>query len=203
MPTLSPSLLRLFFTAVLAPAYACAAPATGDIARQWGECARPRFTALMVALDKGFGGYAIEVAGEGYWIAMTERATFVLQVADTREAIARVKISRPPVADFDEQEGWRERWLQDVATRSAVTMERRMLARGVELLSMTKGTLAGKFVGVSLIVDRQRKIFAELDWRRIERYASPADVIEMQETVWRQLLPCAFPALEPALVKRN
>ena len=204
MPTLSLSLLRLFSTAVLAaPAYAGAAPATDDIGRQWGECARPRFTEVMVALDKGFGGYAIEVAGEGYWIAMTERATFVLQVADTREAVARVKISRSPVADFDEQAGWRERWLQDVAARSAVTMKRRRLAGGVELLSITKDTLAGKFVGVSLIVDRQRKVFAELDWRRIARYASPADVSDMQETVWRHLLPCAFPAVEPGLVKRN
>ncbi|HEY0489608.1 MAG TPA: hypothetical protein VGD30_08870 [Telluria sp.] len=199
MSTLATTIRHLSWVAVLAvPACGSAAQATEAIGREWSECARPQFAAVMVALDKGLGGYAIEVDGEPYWIAMVERATYVLQLAGTREAIARIKISRPPLADFDEQAGWRERWLQEVAARSAVGMERRMLAGGAELLSVTKDTVAGKYVGVSLIVDRQRKVFAELDWRRMERHASPADVSNLQETVWRQLLPCAFPAVASA-----
>lgn len=199
MSLLSPSLRRLLLAATLGlPLLAGAAPATDDIGRQWGECARPQFAAVMATVDKGFGGYAIEVGEERYWIAMVERATFMLQLAATHENIARIKISRPPLAEFDEQAGWRARWLEDVAARSAVTMERRLLGGGTELLSIAKSRMGGRFVGVSLIIDRQRKAFGELDWQRLERYASPADVLEMQETVWRQLLPCAFPALESA-----
>lgn len=201
---LSPSLRRLCLTAVLAlPPYACAGTATDAIGRQWGECTRPQFVAVMVALDKGLGGYAIEAGGARYWIAMTERATFILQEARTREAIVRIRISRPPLTDFDEQAEWRERWLQEVAARSGVGIEHRTLRGGAELVTVTRGTATGKFVGVSLIVDRRRKVFVELDWRRMQRYGSPADVSEMQETVWRHLLPCAFPAVESAAVRRN
>lgn len=194
----SPIARLLWPVAVAIPACAAATPGTDDIARQLRDCAAPQFAAVMVSVDKGFGGYAIEVGGERYWIAMAERATVALQSSGTREAIARIKISRPPAADFDEQAMWRERWLEDVAARSAVPVERRMLASGAEMLTMSKRAIGGKFAAVSLLVDHQRRIFAEWDWRRMDGYAGPADVASMQETVWRQLLPCAFPAIGSA-----
>ena len=59
---------------------------------------------------------------------------------------------------------------------------------------MAKSTIGGKFAGVSLLVDRRRMVFVEWDWHQMKRYASPADFTTLQETVWRQLLPCAIPA---------
>ena len=112
MSLISSHLVHAVATAVLAcPVCAIAAPDTAGIADGFATCIRSPFSAGPVAIDKGFSAYAIEVGGERYWIALAERAAFVLQSADTGEAVARVKVARPRLRNsMNRQSGANAGW---------------------------------------------------------------------------------------------
>lgn len=168
--------------------------ALGIVAQRHGDCLRPSFgTGEMVAKDD-FGGYGIEVKGERYWVMVPQRMTFQLLGKDGAEVLARVNLDRPPAAEFDEQARWRARWLEDVAERAGVALIRQDLRGGAQLLTVNKAALKGQFAGLSMLVDPQRKSFAQWDWSILRRYAGAQDVAATQTAVWERLIPCL---LEP------
>ncbi|MET3134795.1 hypothetical protein AAKU55_005097 [Oxalobacteraceae bacterium GrIS 1.11] len=165
-------------------------PALATVAQRHGECLRPSFKTDEAVASEGTGGYGIEVQGERYWVALDERMTFALLPQEGGDAIAQVKLDRPPAEDFDEQARWRARWLEDVAERAGVPLNRQALAGDAQLLTLNKKTLTGKFVGLSLLVDTQRKLFVQWDWSKLSRYTGPQDALAAQTAVWERLIPC-------------
>gem|GEM_PF-2274689 len=169
-------------------------PALASVAQRHGECLGSSFKTGSTVASQDVGGYGIEVQGERYWVALEGRLTFSLLQVGGGDAVAQVKLDRPPSADFDEQARWRERWLEDVAARSGVTLERRALPENAQLLTLNKKTLSGRFLGLSLLVDPQRKLFVQWDWNKLARYTDPRDLLTTQKAVWEALIPCALKA---------
>ena len=160
------------------------------VAQRHAACLRPSFTTGAAVSSQDTGGYGIEVQGERFWVALEQRVTFPLSSRDGADVFAQVKLDRPPGAEFKEQARWRVRWLEDVAARAGVEVERQTLPNDVQLLTVNKKVLTGKFAGLSLLVDTPRQSFAQWDWSTLARYAGPQDVLATQAAVWTQLMPC-------------
>ena len=164
--------------------------ALDTVAKSHGKCLRPSFGVGEVVSKDNFGGYGIEVQGERYWAMVPQRMTFQLLSRDGAEVLARVNLDRPPVAEFDEQARWRVRWLEDIAERAGVALNRQGLRDGAQLLTVNKDELKGQFAGMSMLVDTRHKSFAQWDWSILPRYAGAQDVAAAQAAVWGQLMPC-------------
>lgn len=157
------------------------------------DCTRPAFSASAVDLSP-HPGYVIEVRGEPYRVAIDARAAFALLLPGSDEAVAQVKVDRPPTAAFDEQASWRQRWLEDVAGRAGVVPTRQPLPGGAALITVNKPVLAGRAVGLSLLIDPRRRLFVQWDWPILPRYAGIEDALAMQAAVRGRLVPCVLEA---------
>ncbi|MFM9436629.1 hypothetical protein ACFDR9_003714 [Janthinobacterium sp. CG_23.3] len=162
------------------------------VAQRHGECLRPSFgVGELVSISKDvFGGYGIEVQGERYWATVPQRMTYQLLSQDGAEVVARVNLDRPPVAEFDEQARWRVRWLEDIAERAGVALNRQSLRDGAQLLTVNKDELKGQFAGMSMLVDPRHRSFVQWDWHILPRYTGAQDVVATQSDVWGKLMPC-------------
>ena len=158
-------------------------------AKRYVECSRPLLQVGEVIADQGAGGYGIEIHDEPYYFMFKGRQTFSLLSKDGG-AVAHVKIDQPPVEEFSEQVQWRERWMEDIAERSGVPLHRQALSGQIMSLTVNKKSLTGKFAGLSVLVDSQRKLFVQWEWDHSSRYAGPKDLAAMQASTWTNLMPC-------------
>jgi len=165
-------------------------PPTDPLVHRHDRCVEPAFRADDLDVSTEPGGYGIEVQGERHWIALDRRTTFALRLADGGDAVAQVKIDRPPAGAFDDQARWRLRWLEDVAARAGVAPLRQTLPGNAWLLTLNKPVLTGRAAGLSVLADPRRQAFVQWDWAILPRYAGAQDVATMQGNVWQRLLPC-------------
>jgi len=184
-------LVALFIGLSAAIAHAQGDPPPPDpIAHRHDRCVEPAFRADDLDVSSEPGGYGIEVQGERHWIALDRRTTFALRLADGGDAVAQVKIDRPPAGAFEDQARWRLRWLEDVAARAGVAPLRQTLPGNAWLLTLNKPVLTGRAAGLSVLADPRRQAFVQWDWTILPRYAGAQDVATMQGNVWQRLLPC-------------
>ena len=186
--------------ASLSPAMAASTPAAPPfpfldvLVYQYANCVKPAYHQADILLQDGAGRYQIDVKGETYTVELQERMGFSLQAGIGGPVAAVVKLDRPPKGQFEEQARWRERWLRDVAERSGVVLDERVLAGGARLLTVNKGEIKGNYVGQSLLVDPARQLFIDLAWPNTLDIYRGADglrqVREVQDDVWRRLLSC-------------
>lgn len=153
-------------------------------------CSRPAFKADSPKTMEAPGGYWIQVAGEDHWLDMDDRTSYSLYSASTGQLVANVKIDYPPKEKYEEQAALRARWLKEVADRAGVTLLEVSPAERSRLLTLNKKALTGKFAGLSVLFDAQRAVFLQWDWVIMAAYVSPEDLVKIQSSVWKQMLPC-------------
>ena len=188
--------------ASLSPAMAASTPAAPPfpfpfldvLAYQYANCVKPAYHQADILLQDGAGRYQIDVKGEAYTVELQERMGFSLQAGIGGPVAAVVKLDRPPKGQFEEQARWRERWLRDVAERSGVALDERVLAGGARLLTVNKGEIKGNYVGQSLLLDPARQLFIDMAWPNTLGIYRGADglrhVRAVQDDVWQRLLSC-------------
>lgn len=184
--------------ASLSPAMAASTPAASPfldvLVHQYANCVKPAYHQADLLLQDGTGRYRIDVKGEAYTVELQERMGFSLQAGIGGPVAAVVKLDRPPMGQFGEQARWRERWLRDVAERSGVALDERVLADGARVLTVNKGEIKGNYVGQSLLIDPARQLFIDMAWpNTLDIYRGPdglRHVRQVQDDVWRRLLSC-------------
>ncbi len=184
--------------ASLSPAMAASTPAASPfldvLVSQYANCVKPAYHQADLLLQDGTGRYRIDVKGEAYTVELQERMGFSLQAGIGGPVAAVVKLDRPPMGQFGEQARWRERWLRDVAERSGVALDERVLADGARVLTVNKGEIKGNYVGQSLLIDPARQLFIDMAWpNTLDIYRGPdglRHVRQVQDDVWRRLLSC-------------
>nr|WP_314607807.1 hypothetical protein [uncultured Janthinobacterium sp.] len=184
--------------ASLSPAMAASTPAASPfldvLVHQYASCVKPAYHQADLLLQDGTGRYRIDVKGEAYTVELQERMGFSLQAGIGGPVAAVVKLDRPPMGQFGEQARWRERWLRDVAERSGVALDERVLADGARVLTVNKGEIKGNYVGQSLLIDPARQLFIDMAWpNTLDIYRGPdglRHVRQVQDDVWRRLLSC-------------
>ena len=184
--------------ATLAPAVATstatAPPFLDVLAYEYGLCVQPAYHQADLQIYDGPGSYRFKVRDEAYTLALQERMGFSVQAGIDGPVVAVVKLERPPAAQFQEQALWRERSLRDVADRSGVALEARVLADGARLLIVNKSPIAGADVGQSLLIHPRRQLFVGMAWpNRLPGYQGPdgmALVRKVQDDVWQRMQSC-------------
>ncbi|WP_425251898.1 hypothetical protein ACPJXG_18025 [Janthinobacterium sp. NFX145] len=184
--------------ASLSPAMAATSPVEPPfldvLVGQYANCVKPSYHQADLRVQDGVGRYQIDVKGEAYTVELQERLGFSLQAGIDGPVAAIVKLDRPPKGQFGEQARWRERWLRDVAERSGVALDERVLAGGARLLTVNKGEIKGNYVGQSLLIDPARLLFIDMAWpNTLGIYRGPdglRHVREVQDDVWKRLLSC-------------
>jgi len=166
------------------------APNASQAATKYVECGKPLLRENSSPASLGKAGFRIDVSGESYFFDTDERVLISFESADSSGAVAHVKLDQPPVALFREQAIWRERFMQDVAERSSVELERTTPGPGLTLFTVNKSSLKGKFVGISLLIDAVRGVAVQWDWDMSDRYGSINDVKALQDKIWKRLVPC-------------
>lgn len=177
----------------LAPAMA-APPFLDVLTYQYGQCVQPAYHQADLLFYDGPGNYQISVKDEAYTIAMQERMGFSLQAGIDGPVVAEVKLERPLAAQFQEQAQWRERWLRDVAERSGVALDERVLAGGARLLIVNKSVITGNYVGQSLMIDPQRQLFVNMAWpNKLPGYKGQGGIAlvrKVQDDLWQRMQSC-------------
>ena len=135
-------------------------------------------------------GYNIDVEGERYTVILKERLNFSVFFEKSDDPVAELHMERSLREDFDDQVLWRTRWFEDIAQRSGVELDKQALPGDAFLLTVNKEKLTGKFAGLSLLVDTKHHLFIQWDWKIMPRYADTHDVVAMQTSLFKKLIPC-------------
>ena len=176
------------------PAAASAPPFLDVLAYEYGQCVQPAYRQADLQIYDGPGSYRLKVKDEAYTLALQVRMGFSVQAGIDGPVGAVVTLERPPAAQFQEQALWRERSLRDVADRSGVALEARVLADGARLLIVNKSPIAGADVGQSLLIHPRRQLFVGMAWpNRLPGCQGPdgmALVRKVQDDVWQRMQSC-------------
>lgn len=193
MTTSKHAAAALALCATLLPAMA-APPFLDVLAYEYGQCVQPAYHQADLQIYDGPGSYRLKVKDEAYTVALQERMGFSLQAGIDGPVVAVVKLERPPAAQFQEQARWRERGLRDVAERSGVSLEARVLADGARLLIVNKSEVTGSYVGQSLLIDPRRQLLIDTAWpNKLPGYQEPGGIAlvrKVQDDVWQRMQSC-------------
>ena len=183
------------FRQLTAVALAClcggAAATPREDALRYAKCVAPQLRVSAIDLDDAPASYAVEAHGKRHQVAFERRASFEL-LDPVGNVVALVKVDRVGAAGLREQVRLRERWMADVADGSGAELDRREVAGTGFVLNLTRKELAGKYLGISLMVDDHTGTAVQWQWPRLARYASLAQFQAMQSAVWERLIPCAW-----------
>ncbi|MES2300122.1 MAG: hypothetical protein V4582_24015 [Pseudomonadota bacterium] len=184
------SLVLMAATLAAAGAALAATPDAEQVADQYATCGKPLLRESAARATEEFTEFGVTVQGERYVFKLEKRVSMTFEASEGKGPVAHVKVDRPVDGAFAEQAAWRERFLQDVATRGGIVMERNTQAAGVKVFTVNKNSLKGRYAGISTLIDPARSVIVQWDWDLSERYASAQDVKLVQSAVWAQLLPC-------------
>lgn len=182
---------RQLITVALACLCSAAAATPREDALRYAKCVAPQLRVSAIDVDDTPASYAVEAQGKRHQVAFDRRASFEL-LDPVGNVVALVKVDRIGAAGLREQVRLRERWMADVAAGSGAALDRRAVAETGYILNLTRKEMAGRYLGISLMVDDRTGTAVQWQWPRLARYASLAQFQAMQSAVWEQLIPCAW-----------